>query len=139
MVNEFQQTGNAIRALCQNSVILRIELCLNSEYFSIRKDDFSSDHAIFHLIQKNFGPFLFCFCNSVRCCLQVILKGNKWKSSLTMVLTVFSSIFNSLTVFLIDRLEFLLTCSRIALILDGVQDVCRRSHLGRSSDVPSSL
>ena len=56
-----------------------------------------------------------------------------------MVQTVFSSIFNSLAVFLIDRLGSLLTRSHIALILDEVQDVRRRPHLGRSSDVPSSL
>ena len=41
---------------------------------------------------------LFCFCNAVSWCLLVIFKGDNLRSSLTIVLTVFSSILKSLAI-----------------------------------------
>ena len=89
---------------------------------------FLSEKIISHALVPFFIQFkrildlsnLFCFCNAVSCCLFDILKGDILRSSLTMVLTVFSLIFISLAICLILLLEFLLICCLIALIFNEV-------------------
>ena len=75
---------------------------------------------------------LFCFYNTVSCCLLIIFTGNSLRSSLTMVLTLFSSISKLRAIFLMLHLGFVLIRSLMTLILDCVRAVRRRPHLGRS-------
>ena len=104
---------------------------------------FSSEKIIFPESMRSFIQFrrilalsiLFWFCNAVSWCLLVLFKGDNLRSSLTIVLAVFSSIFKFLAIFL----GFLLIHSLMALILVGVQAVQDCPLLGRSSDVPSSF
>ena len=108
---------------------------------------FSSEKMISPACEPSFIAFkriinlsnLFCFCNAVSCCLLVIFKGDNLRSSLVMVLTLFSSISKLLAIFLMLRMGLLLIRSLMTLILNCVQAVRERPYLSRLLHVPSSL
>ena len=89
-VNGIYGTGNVVSTLSQNSVVLRVELGLNSKIFSSEKKIFPASVPSFIRFRRILALYiLFCFCNAVSWCLLVIFKGDNLRSSLTIVLTVF--------------------------------------------------
>ena len=139
--NRFHGCGDAISALFVKILsFCELNLASTGNIFSSEKMISPPCVPFFITFKRIFDlSNLFCFCNVVSYCLLVIFKGDNLRSSLTMVLPLFSSIAKLQAI-------FLMLCMGVPLysLPNGFNfGLCAsssgRPHLSQSLHVPSSL